>query len=220
MQTNSGILIFALAILFLLSSPKAMAQTLPSENRKVSLVFGLNQPIVTQGFNFEVVYWTKKLVFSYSHGFGLQFKDNLVSGEVKRQHLNYNIKHSLGVGIGYRLTDNLNIRVEPKFHTWDVYYNDQFKANKITSYNTFTLGLGAYYAWQPFRKKENFLGGITIVPSIRWWPNVATSLPDDRFTYHNQITGTTETVKASNIGMNNTPFFANISLGYTFGTKK
>lgn len=192
-----------------------------SKKPEVSLIFGLNQPLVTKGFNFEVDYWTKKFVFDYSHGFGLEFTDNLITKEAQDQHLSFNITHSVGFGVGYRFTEKFNVRVEPKMHVWEVYYDDQFKQedSRIKKYTTYTLGLGAYYRWTPFGNKQNALRGLTIVPNVRWWPNVGSSLKDNTYTYLNERTQQTETHKANNIGISNTPFFFNVSVGYTFNLR-
>ena len=201
-----------------IASQSLRAQKNKEDKTQFSVVLGLNQPIVTHGFNVEVNYWMKKIVFDYSHGFGLQFTGNLVSEDAKSQQLNFNIKHSLGVGFGYRITKSLNLRLEPKLHIWEMYYRDKFKSEegKITSYKTYTLGLGAYYRWLPFAKSESFIRGITISPSVRWWPNIATSLENNKLNYFNQRTGRNEVHKANNIGVSNSPFFANVSIGYTF----
>ena len=90
----------------------------------------------------------------------------------------------------------------------------QSSENLITEYTTFTLGLGAYINWLPFKHKSNLLKGITLAPSLRWWPKVSDSLEDD-FTYDNRITGQTEAHDALEIGFNNTPFFFNLSVGYS-----
>lgn len=193
-----------------------------SKKPEVSLVFGLNQPLVTKGFNFEVDYWTKKFVFDYSHGFGLEFTDNLITKEAKDQHLSFNITNSVGFGLGYRFTEKFNLRFEPKMHVWEMYYDDAFKssAGRIKKYTTYTLGLGAYYRWTPFEKKQNALRGLTVVPNVRWWPNVGSSLKDNKYTYFNERTQRTETHNANNIGVSNSPFFINVSVGYTFNLKK
>ncbi len=190
-----------------------------NQKYKLSIVFGLNQPLATQGFNIELNYYTKHFVFDYSHGFNLKIRDNLVSKEAKNQHLKFNIPHSLGFGIGYRITPELNVRIEPKLHIWEVFYENETyqKQNQLKKYNTFTLGLGAYYRWQPFRKKDNFTQGISVIPSLRWWPNVYTNLANNKFDYFNKITNKNETHKANNIGVANSPFFANVSVGYSFG---
>lgn len=198
-----------------------MVNAQESKKPEVSLVFGLNQPLVTKGFNFEVDYWTKKFVFDYSHGFGLEFTDNLVTKEAQDQHLAFNITHSVGFGLGYRFTEKFNVRVEPKMHVWEMYYDDTFKQadSRIKKYTTYTLGLGAYYRWTPFENKQNALRGLTIVPNVRWWPNVGSSLKDNTYTYFNERTQQTETHKANNIGVSNTPFFINVSVGYTFNLR-
>lgn len=172
------------------------------------MVFGLNQPLVLHGFNIEGNLWMKKFVIDYSHGFGLKFRDNLVNTEARGQHLAFNVTHTLGVGFGYRFTEGFNLRVEPKMHIWEMYYDDDLDT-KITTYTTYTLGLGAYYRWIP-------VGGLTIVPSVRWWPNVGSTLKGDEFTYSNVRTGRTETHRANNIGVSNTPWFVNVSVGWTF----
>lgn len=99
-----------------------------------------------------------------------------------------------------------------------MYYDDAFKtvAGKIKTYSTFTLGLGAYYRWTPFEKQSNMLKGLTIVPSVRWWPNVASSLKNNEYAYYNDRTDRVEVHKANNIGISNSPVFMNISIGYTF----
>ncbi len=136
---------------------------------EVSLVFGLNQPVVLHGFNFEANVWMKKFVIDYSHGFGLNYD---------------NAFNSAG--------------------------------GKIKTYNTYTLGVGAYYRWLPFKKSDGALRGLTIAPSVRWWPNVGSSLKGNRYEYFNTRTEQNEVHKANNIGLGNTAWFANVSVGWTF----
>lgn len=209
-----------LPLLFFFAALSTYAQQ--AKKPEISLVFGLNQPLVLDGFNFEVDYWTKKFVFEYSHGFGLEFQDNLVTKEARYQQLAFHVTNSLGIGVGYRFTKNFNLRAEPKMHIWEMYYDDAFKTSegRIKKYTTYTLGLGAYYRLTPFENKENVLRGLTIAPSFRWWPNVGSSLKDDKYVYFNEHTQQTETHKANNIGLSNTPFFVNVSVGYTFNQKK
>jgi hypothetical protein len=188
------------------------------EKFKFGVVFGLTQPAVLKGFNFELNYFTKHFVFDYSHGFNLLFQNNLLTAEEKRQHLKFRVSHSLGFGVGYRITRNLNVRIEPKVHLWNIHQDTEgySKSNLLKKYATYTLGLGTYYRIQPFRKSDNLMNGLTIVPSFRWWPNIHSTLKNNRFEYNNLITGKTETHLAKNIGVANTPFFGNISLGYSF----
>ena len=188
-------------------------------SNKFSVLAGLIQPLVLQGGNFEVNYTTKRLIFDYSHGFNLNPPS---TGDFETQNLELRLPFSTGFGIGYRITSFLDIRFEPKLHSWEVYYKDesQTSANIITNYRTFTLGMGIYYRYFPFRNNESkFLQGITTSTSIRWWQNVSSTLENDEFAYNNKITGKTEVSKASNIGLGNTPLLVNISIGYTFGGK-
>lgn len=77
-----------LSLIFTLLLFKSIAQQLPPQalarQYKVSLFFGLNQPLITKGFNVELNYYTKHFVFDYSLGFNLHFKNNLVSEQAKR----------------------------------------------------------------------------------------------------------------------------------------
>jgi hypothetical protein len=213
----TSLLVFFTILFF---QPSIAQQSVTSKN-EVSLLFGLNQPIFLKGFNVEINYYLKNFVFDYSHGFGLQYTGDLVSDEAKAQRLNFNVSHSVGIGIGYRFTKRFNLRVEPKLHIWEVYYNDQSKSSNamIAKYNTYTLGLGAYYRWQPFEKSGNILKGFTVAPSVRWWPNVGSSLENNQLNYANTRTGKNEIHHANNIGLANTAFFFNVSVGYTFGNK-
>lgn len=154
-------------------------------------------------------------MFDYSHGFNLSFPGE---GESKVQRLTFRMPHTVGFGAGYRFTEAFNIRVEPKMHIWDVYYENTSSddQSRINTYTTFTLGLGAYYNWMPFEREQNVFRGLTIAPSFRWWPNIATTLPDNALRYTNTLTQREEIHQAKNIGIANTPFFVNISIGYTF----
>jgi opacity protein-like surface antigen len=204
----------------ILMATVAFAQQEIETEKKVqwSILFGLNQPILLRGFNVEANYWTKKFVFDYSHGFGLHLDGEFVGGDIKQQQLDLKVTHSLGIGVGYRFTKGFNLRLEPKLHLFEVYYKgeEQNEAARITDYSTFTLGVGAYYRWLPFEKKANALKGITVAPSVRYWPNVSSTLTGDKFSYSNKLTGQTETHEAVSIGAANTPWIVNISVGYTF----
>jgi hypothetical protein len=206
--------ITSLVIALLFFSVVSQAQDVPEKNR-FSLVFGLNQPILLRGFNVEGNYWMKKWVIDYSHGFNLHADGKFVADEYERQRVNFKITHSLGFGIGYRFTKSFNLRFEPKLHIYKTYY-EQSTEKSIINFNTYTLGFGAYYRWMPFENKEGFAKGITIVPSIRYWYKVGSSLPSDQHSYFNTATNQNETLKAPNIGAANTPWIFNISVGYTF----
>ncbi|MFC0183119.1 hypothetical protein SAMN04515674_10598 [Pseudarcicella hirudinis] len=144
-----------------------------------------------------------------------------ITGEAKTQKLAYHLPYSTGFGIGYRFTSFFDVRIEPKIHSWEVYYDGETQnpANLIKSYKTYTVGLGAYYRYMPFKKQDNWLQGITTSSSLRWWPNVASSLTNDTFSYHNKFSNNDEVLKVSNIGISGTQFLVNVSIGYIFGGK-
>lgn len=208
------IIVLALVLFAVVSN----GQSYDESRNEYSLLFGLNQPILLRGFNVEGNYWMKKWVIDYSHGFNLHLDGEFVNDELEAQQIDLLITHSLGLGVGYRFTKGFNLRFEPKLHLFEAYYKgeSQQESNIIKKYTTVTIGVGAYYRWMPFEKSSNFLKGITIAPSVRFWPNVYNSLTDSQFQYSNKLTGQTETHHAVNIGVKNTPWIVNVSIGYTF----
>lgn len=188
-------------------------------SNKFSLLFGTLQPTALQGFNVEVNYTTKRMIFDYSHGVSL---DPPTVGDFKTQKVALHLPSSTGFGIGYRFTSFFDVRFEPKLHSWEVYNEGETQNNntKIKDFKTFTLGIGAYYRYMPFKNSESkLLQGITTSTSIRYWQNVGTTLRNDEFSYLNKNTNKTETLKAPNIGIANSPIIFNIAIGYTFGGK-
>ncbi|WP_031529639.1 hypothetical protein [Dyadobacter crusticola] len=212
-----------LSILFLSTlaiSSYAQSTTPGDEPRyEVAVLAGLLQPTMLQGGNVEVDFYTRKMVFNYSHGFSLDLDaaHGTTVGEVKRQNLAIHLPYSTGFGIGYRINRFFDIRFEPKLHDFDVYYEGSTRqSGKVADYRTVTLGLGAYFRWKPFEKQQNVLKGIFTSTSARYWQNVWSSLDNNEIVYTNQFTKTQETHKASNIGIANTPFIFNIAVGYSF----
>jgi hypothetical protein len=188
-------------------------------SNKFSLLFGMLQPTIAKGFNVEVNYTTNRMIFDYSHGISL---DPPVAGDFKTQKIALHIPITTGFGIGYRFSSFFDVRFEPKLHSWEVYNEGETQDvnTKIKEFNTFTLGIGAYYRYMPFKNSDNkFLQGITTSTSLRYWQNVGTTLRDDEFSYFNKNINKTETLKAPNIGFANTPIIFNIAIGYTFGGK-
>ncbi|MBL4668919.1 MAG: hypothetical protein JKY30_06610 [Flavobacteriales bacterium] len=190
-------------------------------DNEITILFGTIQPFLLQGGNVEINYLTNKIIFEYSHGWSLELKDQTVVGEAKEQHLSLHLPYSTGFGIGYRFTENFNARFEGKLHKFQVYYEDEpfDKNNLIGEYSTVTLGTGIYYTYKPFKNKDNALKGITTSTSIRYWYKVNSTLDNDELSYFNRITNKQEIHKASEIGIANTPWLFNISIGYSFGVK-
>ena len=87
----------------------------------------------------------------------------------------------------------------------------------IADYTTFSLGLGLYGNWKPFERVENkLLQGITIAPSVRWWPTLSSSLEDNQVSYYNKQSEQIEIHPRQAIGVSNTDWIINISIGYTY----
>lgn len=193
----------------------------PYSNR-LTVGGGVSQ-LLLGGFNVQVEYTTRRLVFDYSHGFNIKLAGGTASVTAQDQKLAEKLTSTLGIGIGYRITPAFDVRFEPKLHYWDVTYDGkpETAANTITSYKTVTLGVGAYYRYYPFRRQENALAGLLIMPSLRYWPNVWSSLDNNKLTYANRVTNRTETYQAASQGFPGTGgLLANVTLGYTFGWRK
>lgn len=197
------------------------AQDWKSE-KKVNVVFGLTQPIFAKGFNIEGNYIHKRLIFGYSHGVSLDLAGTTVTPEMREQGLAVHLPYTTGFGIGYRLKEWINVRIEPKWHRFEFYYDDEIQnsSNQITAYNTMTIGIGVYGHYQPFKNKTSFLKGIMISPSIRFWPTISSTLEGNSYNYLNKNTGKSEEIKTLDVGPGFTPFIYNISIGYSFGLKK
>lgn len=217
-------ILLLVAVCALLHVTTAIAQTKPAKpaflySNRLSVLFGGIQPLLLKGGNVEVNYFTKRMSFDYSHGFSL---DPPVVGAFKDSKLALHIPYSTGFGVGYRFSSFFDVRFEPKLHSWEVYADnaEQIAKNRVASFQTFTLGLGAYYRYMPFKNSTSVaLQGITTNVSVRYWQNVGNSLSNDEFTYANPTTGKNETLKAPNIGFANTPLIINFAVGYTFGGK-
>ena len=215
---NYKLLLFALSILFRTASFGQDWKT----DRKINVLFGLTQPMLVDGFNIEGNYIHNRFIFDYAHGVSLDFSVTSAASDLERQGAVVHMPWTTGFGVGYRLKEWLNVRVEPKWHRFEFYYDgeSQNNMNEICSCNTFSLGLGLYSNFQPFKKRTSFLKGIMIAPSIGFWPTVSSTLDADSFTCNNKKTGTNKTIEVLYPGIGFTPFIFNISIGYSFDLKK
>ncbi|MEM9985312.1 MAG: hypothetical protein AAF804_09470 [Bacteroidota bacterium] len=206
----------------LLVTAPAFAQSNEPNDRfteiKANLVFGTNQ-LLLGGFNLEGNLFYRRFVFDYSHGVSLNLNNALLDEVNQAYGLDVHIPWTTGFGVGYRLNDWLNLRAEPKWHRFELYHmgEAQTVANLIDTYTTFSLGIGAYANLQPFKRQENFLKGIMIVPSVRWWPRVSSSLENDQLSFYSRTQEQTVTHEALEVGIANTPLILNLSIGYSFG---
>lgn len=228
MKTNFVIALAFTAVIGFSSSVSAQQLEQPARRanfpyaNRFTLGGGVSQ-LLLGGFNVQAEYTTKRMVFDYSHGFNIKLTGGAASPTAQDQKLSEKLYSTLGIGVGYRITPAFDVRFEPKLHYWEVNYNGQTDAGNapITKYKTVTLGLGAYYRYYPFHKQNNALAGILVMPSVRYWPNVWSSLADNKLTYTNKVTNRTETYKAASQGFPGTGgLLANVTIGYTFGSHR
>jgi hypothetical protein len=167
-QKNLHLAKAAIVLLMIVTGFKASAQDWKSDER-INVMFGLTQPVLASGFNIEGNFIYDRFIFDYSHGVSLDFKDGSTTSSLRQQGVAVHMPYTTGFGLGYRITEWLNIRVEPKWHRFEFYYEDQpqTKSNQITAYNTFSLGAGY------FNKNTNSNQEITkLDPGILFTPLV------------------------------------------------
>jgi hypothetical protein len=195
-------------------APESQTRSTVDGRESIGVFAGLIQPIVARGGNVQVELILGRLVVDYSHGFALHIPS---AGDAKEQGLGYYLPYSTGFGVGYRFFDSLDLRVEPKLHSFQVSYDGgAADGSPVTSYRTMTLGAGVYYSWRPFDQFENAARGVTFLASARYWPTVWSSLEDNEYEYYNENTQSVEVHEAAPIGIAGTPFIVNLSVGYAF----
>jgi hypothetical protein len=189
----------------------------------VSFQLGLIQPLLLGGANVEADFRYGHLVIDYSHGWNLNLEGSAITGEMKRQNVSLRVNYTTGFGIGYSqyvdaARSFFELRFEPKLHRFEAAYNstDGNVRTAIAQYNTVTLGGGVYWTLAPFTHRKDLLRGLNVSTSFRFWPKVATSLVGNEVSYDNKSTGQREVHRAANIGIADTPFIANVSIGYLF----
>ena len=175
--------------------------SMPLTAGDVTVLAGISQ-LMLNGKNLAVEYRTGRFTWEYSHGWGLDYHAldgaGLTSAE-KSQNLKLSSPYTTGFGMGYLLTDNVDVRLEFKQHAYDA----QHPAGGKVDYITRSVGVGLFYRYQV---TEHFI----INPSIRYWPNVYSSLDNDQYEF-DAGDGSTDIHKAKDLGV-----FANVSVGYLF----
>lgn len=134
------------ALFFTLSTISTSDAQVWKSDEKINIVFGLTQPLLVNGFNMEGNFIYKRFLVDYSHGISLDFSGTSVTTDLKNQGVSVHMPWTTGFGAGYRLKEWLNIRIEPKWHRFEFYYDGetQNNRNQITAYNTMSLGVGVY----------------------------------------------------------------------------
>lgn len=199
--TISGLL----TALSLYSQPEEMK--VMEYSGKWSILSGLIQPVLLQGFNAAGTYFGEKFTFEYSHGMYLKYP----SFVRKDNGLTYlNSLYSTGPGVGYRFRKTLDLRFEVKVHQYDAGLSE----TQSVKYTNLDCGFGLYSRRYIFRKKENGLKAFFLEHSFRYWQNIYSTLENGEIEYVDDE-GKSRVHKPHNIG-----FFYNLSLGYTFGLNK
>jgi hypothetical protein len=152
--------------------PEAPADQFPShvfqlrprapEHVQMGFTFGLNQPILTHGFNAAVDVRYKRLVATYSHGQGLDYARFETSDE-KAAGAAVKLPWTTGGGVGLVLIDELWILADVKVH--------HFLVDTAVDHHVYTnVTVGAELGWRYFIWK-----GFNIELVARYWPNVYSS---------------------------------------------
>lgn len=164
-----------------------------------ALKAGLSQPVLLNGANVAVAYKADRWVLEYSHGMWLRY-DRVGRTDTERdQNLDLYSPWTTGFGIGYRLPWRVDIRVEVKAHRYRV----TPPGDAPFRYTTFSVGPAINY-------HQPVYSGLGLDLTVRFWPNVASTLDDDRRTFVD-AEGNRLVHKAHDLGV-----FPNVSLVYTF----
>lgn len=180
--------------------PEHHFQWTPSDAKNVQLGvnFGLLQ-LALGGFNIAAEVRYRRLWLEYSHGMDLNLNNlrgfSMTQAE-RDQNLHLFVPYTTGFGAGFTIVDELWLGVEFKTHRYEV----NAPGGPVARYQTYSVGpvLGyKLFIWK----------GLLVNAYARYWPNVVTSLDNDKI----RLAGQTGTVihSAHDFG-----FFANVSVGY------
>jgi hypothetical protein len=159
------------------------------------------------------------MVFAWSHGVSLELDGGVRSDDWRQQRISGRMPWTIGFGIGARLTDGLDVRAEFKRHAFSMYPEQTaYRGAPMLRSLTTTAGVGAYHRWRPLANGQHALRGLVIVPSVRDWPNVGSTLAGDRAVFVHPISGLRHVHRAAAQGIPGTNgLIVNASVGYTIG---
>jgi hypothetical protein len=170
---------------------------------QVSVMAGLTQWVLFQGGNVAVEYKIGRLAFEYSHGQGLDLIQvpgvGLTSAE-RDAGAHVRVPWTTGFGVGFRVTNHLDVLVEGKAHRFEVTSRDR---NAEIAYTTFSVGPSVFYSIHLYK-------GLFLQPNVRFWPNAASTLSGDHALLR-QPDGSVYDHEAHAFGL-----FANANIGWTF----
>jgi hypothetical protein len=189
-------------------APTTSPTPLPAEphrglERKFSVMAGLTQWLLLRGGNLAVEFKTGRLALEASHGQGLdlnQLGGIALSSAERDMGTRVRVPWTTGFGVGYRVTEHFHLLVEFKAHHYEVRAEE---GADTVNYTTFSIGPGAFYAIYLTK-------GLFLQPNVRFWPNVASTLDDNRVMLQ-RCDGTSYEHQAHDFG-----FFGNVNLGYSF----
>jgi hypothetical protein len=168
-----------------------------------SVMAGLTQWVLFRGGNVAVEYTVGRLAFEYSHGQGLDLNQvpglALTSAE-RDAGAHVRVPWTTGFGVGFRVTEHARVLVEGKAHRFEVTSRDR---NEEVAYTGFSIGPSVFYSIHLYK-------GLVLEPNVRFWPNVASTLPGGHALLR-QPDGSVYDHEAHSFGL-----FANANLGWTF----
>jgi len=171
-----------------------------AKTAQVGMNFGLLQ-LALGGFNVAAELRYRRFWFEYSHGMELKLNnlDGFSMSQTERdQNLRVFVPYTTGFGVGVTIVDELWLGVEFKTHRYEV----NAPGGPVSSYQTYSIGPVLGY-------KAFIYKGLYTDLYLRYWPNVASSLEDNKIA----LQGSDGTVihNAHDFGV-----FANVSIGYAF----
>lgn len=176
---------------------------------KFSVMSGLTQPLLLGGVNIAGTYMTNRLYLEYSHGMFLKLH-NLggigMTAPEREAFATLYVPYSTGAGVGYRITNGLNVFWEFKVHRFEAAVKG---TNQTLGYNTFEMGPAVSYRFF-FNKAQSFF----IEPVARYWFTTAAFGNTD-------LNGITLPIRQADNSIyshrvHQFGFFVNASIGYVF----
>jgi hypothetical protein len=166
---------------------------------QLGFTYGLSQPILADGFNAAIDVRYKRLVLTYSHGQGLDYR-RFETGDEKGAGASVKLPWTTGGGIGVVLIDELWILADLKVH--------HFLVDTAVDHYAYTnVTLGAELGWRYFIWK-----GFNVELVARYWPNIYSTA--GRGVVLHQPNGTTLLDPPEKQG--NSGFLANVLVGWAF----
>jgi len=212
------IMVFAL----LLGLPAKSQTTWKEQTGMLGINLGINTIILADAYSMEANYTHKRMIFSLNYIASLDHEGSGLIEEISSQKVALHNPYVTGFGFGFKFTNWLNARIEPRWSRYQFYYEtDNQKTDKpFLTYNTFSCGFGIHAFLKPFGKRDNALKGIAIIPRFNFWPNITNSRKGADYEYFNTATGKLEVIPVLPVGIFQTPFIGEIAIGYFFNSKK